>query len=136
MKPKFNSGGYPEVDLLLKGKVTTKRVHRLVAELFLDNPDDLPVVNHKDGVKSNIHVDNLEWCDYSHNNKHAYDTGLNDRTKRVCQYDLQGNFIKSWDSIQQASDSLGIQKSGISKCVLGKLKTSGKFIWKEEIINE
>jgi len=51
-------------------------LHRLVAEHFIPNPDELPQVNHKDGNRYNNTVDNLEWCSSSHNVKHAYDTGL------------------------------------------------------------
>lgn len=52
------------------------RLHRAVAECFLPNPNNLPCVNHKDGDKTNNTVENLEWCDYSHNLQHAYDNGL------------------------------------------------------------
>lgn len=51
-------------------------VHRLVAIYFLENPNKYPIVNHKDGVKSNNRVDNLEWCTHSHNTLHAHKTGL------------------------------------------------------------
>ena len=51
-------------------------LHRLLAEVFIPNPNNLPCVNHKDGNKLNNELSNLEWCSYSHNNKHAYKTGL------------------------------------------------------------
>lgn len=61
---------------LSNGKQKNCRVHRLVAEHFLPNPDNLEEINHKDGNKDNNHVGNLEWCTRSHNVKHSYDTGL------------------------------------------------------------
>lgn len=59
-----------------KSKCKCLRIHRLVAKAFIPNPKNLPLVNHKDGNKTNNHIDNLEWCDYSYNSKHAYDNGL------------------------------------------------------------
>ena len=55
-------------------------VHRVIAETFISNPDNLPCVNHKDGNKLNNSVDNLEWCTHSENTKHAYDNGLERKT--------------------------------------------------------
>jgi serine/threonine protein phosphatase 1 len=64
------------VDLHKNNQGKTSSVHRIVAEAFLPNPDNLPCVNHKDGNKYNNCVDNLEWCTYTHNNIHALKTGL------------------------------------------------------------
>jgi len=66
---------YSHVVLMFNGRKTFN-VHRLVAEVYLDNPLNLPVVNHKDGNKLNNHYTNLEWCTIQHNTTHAYETGL------------------------------------------------------------
>ena len=76
-----NQSGYCMVNLAKDRKSTTHYVHRLVAEAYLENPDNLPQVNHKDGNKDNNNVDNLEWCAASHNNKHALETGLREGQK-------------------------------------------------------
>lgn len=68
--------GYRRVVLTTGHKSSFKHVHRLVAEAFIPNPDNLPQVNHKDGNRLNNRADNLEWCTHSENIQHAYDTGL------------------------------------------------------------
>ena len=68
--------GYLSVDLYSDGKRKTKRVHRLVAETFLPNPDNKPEVNHIDGNKHNNDVSNLEWVNSKENCRHAWDNGL------------------------------------------------------------
>lgn len=74
IKPHLNDMGYPRVALYIDGKVKNYKIARLVAELFIPNPDNLPEVNHKDENKLNSHVDNLEWCDRHYNVR--YGTGL------------------------------------------------------------
>lgn len=73
--------GYPKVRLIFNGKDVTARVHRLVAEAFIDNPDGKETVNHIDGNKENNHVDNLEWADRHEQMIHAYGKGLKSAMK-------------------------------------------------------
>lgn len=73
LKPYKHKTGYYCIDI--NGKKCLK-LHRLVASLFIPNPHNLPQINHIDGDKTNNVVNNLEWCDNSHNQKHAYKMGL------------------------------------------------------------
>ena len=68
--------GYYEVSLSKNGILKTKLVHRLLAQHFIDNPLGLPEVNHKNGIKTDNRLENLEWCSVSQNTKHAYDNNL------------------------------------------------------------
>jgi len=72
----YLSSGYMKVDLNKDGHKGRKFVHRLLAETFLDNPENLPIVNHKDGDKLNNSLGNLEWCSYSYNYMHAMKAGM------------------------------------------------------------
>lgn len=82
MKTFIQNQGYVVVSLSNgTGKSIKRTVHRLVSELFIENPNGLPIVNHLDGVKTNNDVSNLEWCDNSHNILHARAMGLNPYNK-------------------------------------------------------
>ena len=77
LKGSKDSKGYLCLDLRNKnGKLSYPKIHRLVAEAFLENPENLPQVNHIDSNKTNNNVENLEWCSYSQNTKHAVANGL------------------------------------------------------------
>lgn len=73
---KTNRLGYKEVALCKDGKMKTVLLHRLIALHFIENPDNLPCVNHKNGIKADNRLENLEWCTKSQNTKHAYDNNL------------------------------------------------------------
>jgi len=76
LKPRLNSKGYLYVNLCVKGKYSSKIIHRLVAEHFVEGYEEGLVVNHKDGNKTNNHYSNLEWCTLSENSKHSFFNGL------------------------------------------------------------
>jgi hypothetical protein len=76
MPQTIQRSGYHYVMLHVNNKPTCRRVHRLVAQAFLPNPNNMKEVNHKDGNKDNNRADNLEWCTRSHNVKHSFDMGL------------------------------------------------------------
>lgn len=73
---KINRLGYKEVALSKDGKTKTVLLHRLIAKHFIDNPNNYPCVNHKNGIKTDNRLENLEWCTRSYNTKHAYDNNL------------------------------------------------------------
>lgn len=130
LKPAYDKDGYLRVSLCKNGKRTNFRVHRLVAEAFISNPLNLPVINHKDEVKDNNYPYNLEWCTDKYNTN--YGTAIKRRaekqSKKVYQYDLKGNLINVWASTMDC-DRNGYDAKTISACCLGKLKTHQNFIW-------
>lgn len=76
-----NSKRYWRVGVQINNKQKHLTIHRLVAEAFIPNPNNLPQINHIDGNKNNNNVSNLEWCDNTYNQRHAYQNGLKDITK-------------------------------------------------------
>lgn len=137
--------GYYIIVLSKNSKTKQARIHRLVAEAFIDNPNNYPCVNHIDGNKLNNNVDNLEWCSHSHNNKEAYRLGLkkstwkgkinkeNPNSKPIMQFDLEDNFIRNWESAEQVKRELGYCAENIRSCCNGRRKKANGYKWKFKI---
>ena len=136
--------GYLYVVLYKNNKRKHFSIHSLVAEAFLEIPEDIKQyigtvylqVNHRDENKLNNNVDNLEWCDAKYNSN--YGTGIERRaakntngklSKPVLQYDLEGNFIKEWPSTRECERN-GFSHGAVSACCQGELKKYKGFIFK------
>jgi hypothetical protein len=106
-------------------------LHRLVAKVFIPNPENKEQVNHIDGNKQNANLLNLEWSTNQENQIHKVTTGLSNWTIKIIQYDLKMNEINKFDSMKEASNKLNISVSNISSCCGGKAHTAGGFIFKK-----
>lgn len=112
--------GYLTVNLCKNGEVTRFYIHQLVAQYFLENFNNLPTVNHKDGNKHNNYYKNLEWATYSENNQHAYDNDLHGKgidhyiailnEEQVKEIIING---KGNNTYQEIADKYGVSKATI-----------------------
>ena len=145
-----NNCGYFNVILYKNNKTKSHKVHRLVAEAFIPNPDNLPCVNHKSEIKTQNYVwvnedgtidpekSNLEWCDRSYNVNYGThnERMLKTRNKRggktaerlIAQITLDGQIIKIWPSIMEAERN-GFHRGCICLCCQGKLHKHKGFKW-------
>ena len=132
-----NSTGYRNVELNNK-EPKRKMIHRLVAEAFIPNPMNLPVVNHLDGDKHNNCVSNLEWCTYRQNTLHAIKLGLfspvvnlaGPKGKPIAIYTKTGEFVSFFPSATEAAKVLGISRDSIYKVTNNKCKHAHGYVCK------
>ena len=118
-----NSGnGYLYVSLTKDGKVKQCRINRLVAQAFLENPDNLPEVNHKNKDKNDNCVDNLEWCSRQYNVEYS-------KAKAVIGINKISGLILEFPSTREASRQTGIDNSSICHCLKGRQKSAGGHYW-------
>jgi len=134
----INLKSTPDKDGYLKINLSKNRtrkyhfVHRLVALVFIPNPNSFPIINHKDGNKTNNFANNLEWCTYKYNSNYGEcrQKISNSKKKKVVQIDIKKNIVVStFDSIAEATNSLSLKGNKIGLCCAGKRKTHGGFKW-------
>ena len=113
LKPGYTSRGYLQVGLSKNGKSKTRTVHRLVAETFLPNPNDLPQVNHRDEVKDNNNVENLEWCDSKYNINYG-----TRRSKKVRAVNINTGEVLKFNSLTEV-ERKGYNASAVSRACRG-----------------
>lgn len=132
-KTNTTTAGYEYV-VLSKGSIhKTLLIHRLIAEHFLDNPNNLECVNHKDENKANNNVNNLEWCNYKYNNTYKninLRRNKNNIIRKIIQYDLDMNELKRWNSIKEAANEYNAKSSNIVKCCKGERNHCCGFKWR------
>lgn len=155
LTPKKNSYGRLWVILHKHGKGKPMQIHRLVAMMFIPNPDNLPQINHKDENPQNNNLENLEWCTLHYNLMYTYERHpekyhvkeitpgkwhyvgkrKNKRLKAmpIDQYDLDGNLIKQWANSRTILNETGMSDWSISQCCRGKRKTAYGFRWQYAI---
>lgn len=119
----LDKDGYPQIALCKEGKIVTRKIHRVELIAFVPNVFNKPCINHKDGVKWNNELENLEWCTISENTKHSYEIGLqvpntpsgakNPKSDIVNQYDSNNNLINSFIGVREAE-----RQTGYDRCTI------------------
>lgn len=136
--------GYQRVKLCKDGKQKLHFIHRLVAEAFIPNTDNKPCIDHINTIRTDNRVENLRWVTSKENcnnpltiinikNSNTFKGKkgkLNHNSKTTLQFDLDGNFIKKWDSVADIKRELGISVGCVSSCCRGEIKTAYGYLWK------
>ena len=134
LKPVISSKGYLFVNLCKQGKQKPTNIHRIVAKAFIPNPNNLPIINHKDEDKTNNCVNNLEWCTYQYNNTYGsridrfiYSNRNNPKTsKKVLCVETNKIYL----SVRQIERDLGFGIGNIWSCCNGKYKQAYGYTWR------
>ena len=145
LKPFKSKKGYLQVSLSKNGKEKIFLIHRLVAEAFIPNPENLPQVNHKDEDKTNNYVGtresnytdgNLEWCTHEYNqnygtrNKRIAIMNINGiQSKTVLQLRKDGSLVRIWPSAREVQRQLHFNQGNINQCCLGKRHSANGYKW-------
>lgn len=143
LNPVKLASGYLQVRLYNNGVPVHKSVHRLIADAFIPNPHNKPLVNHKNGDKSDNRVENLEWVTDSENKKHAYRIlhvnhakywqgkfGKDNPSSKTVQQIKDGNVVAEYFGLHEAERQTGIQFKNISAVCRNKRSFAGGYQWR------
>ena len=119
LKHGVNRKGYLYVVLCKDGKTKTYTIHKLVAEAYIPNPNNLPQVDHIDNDKTDNYVNNLQWMTNRDNCRKSHN-------KAILQYTLEGEFVREWPS---ASDVGREVQGNICACLKGRIPTAYGYKW-------
>ena len=130
LKQRKDKDGYLLVDITINKKRVTKKAHRLVAQTFIQNPDNLPEVNHRDCNTRNNNVENLEFCTASYNSQYREKHGIS--ATEALGHPLFAINLKTFEVSQfrsqcEAGRALGVKQGSISMVIKGKAKQSGGY---------
>ena len=142
LTPVYDKDGYTMVTLSSHGEHLKCKVHRLVCSAFIPNPENKPQVDHINAIKNDNRVENLRWCTSKENSnnpitleklprywKDAFGNE-NPNSKTIIQFSLDGELVRKWDCIRDASNHTGANYTSISQVLNGKLKQAGGYFWK------
>ena len=131
LKQYDNGHGYLQVHIPINGKQTMKNVHRLIAQAFIQNHDDLPQINHKNCNRADNRVSNLEWCTPKYNNlyREKYGESVGHPVFAISLVTLE---ILHFSSQWEASQKLGVDRPSINMVIRGKRKQAGGFWFKAD----
>ena len=123
LKPYTDCNGYLKVKLCKDNEMKQYKIHRLVAEAYLPNPNNLRDVDHIDNDRTHNYLNNLQWITHKDNVRKG-------RNRPILQYDLDGNFIKEWECANDVGKEV---QSNICMCLKGRRPTAYGYIWKYKI---
>ena len=144
LKPNKYPIGYSYVMFFPNNKAKIKKIHRLVAEAFIPNPENKPCINHINGRKDDNRVENLEWCSYSENTQHSICVlghdhvyrinkgkfGKDNPNSKIILQIKNGVVIAEFYGAAEAQRKTGVDASGIIKCCKNKQQNTGGYQWK------